>query len=123
MFTGDPHAGDRGAGAALDHHQVLARLPHLLQPGVQAPLLVHGAALVPAPVAEHQDVGPGQPLTARTGRQRRRRPEGDWIDGDEGWRRREQLAAPAQALEVLDGAVALDDALAVEAGPLELAID
>jgi len=37
--------------------------------------------------------------------------------------RPEVLAAALQALQVMDGAVALDDALLVEAGLLELAVD
>ena len=111
---------DIGAGADFDADEAVGRsqpLAHLL-------VLHFGAPLDPAPVAEHQDIGPRQAAA-----------------GGAVWRLVKQaavfgvdfrleigggpdaFATAAGALQVMDGAMDFADALGGVAGFLELAVD
>src|SRR5690606_9608304 len=114
------HGGDRGAGAALDDHELAAG--DAAEPRVHALLLLVRARLVPAPVAAHEDVG-AQERAPLAGGQRVARAEGGLVDLDVALGRGADPGAAARALHVVDRAVALDDPPGIEARAVELAVD
>mmetsp|Transcript_22395 Transcript_22395/g.88656 ORF Transcript_22395/g.88656 Transcript_22395/m.88656 type:complete len:344 (+) Transcript_22395:1797-2828(+) len=114
------HRGHGGAGADLHHDRPLCAC----QPGGQPRRLGLVALARPAPVAEHQQVGPGQAAAAGAGRQRAAPAAGVFIDlGLQGLGRPRRLAAAFQALQPVQRAVAFMQRQVLEPGALELPVD
>ena len=111
---------DIGAGADFDADEAVDRsqpLAHLL-------VLQFGAPLDPAPVAEHQDIGPRQPATGRAMRWLIAQAAVAGVDFRlEIGGGPDSVAAPGRTLQVMDGAMHFADALGGETGLLELAVD
>ena len=95
-----------------------------LEPSVEAVALDLGAVRDPVPVIEHEDVGSRQRPAFRAARQGIPGPELHLVDvGGDLPGLPDVLRAGPQALEMVQGAVALLDAVLVEARDLELAVD
>jgi MFS family permease len=117
-----PNGRHGGPRAALDDGQTCVDESGL--PGVEPSLLGAAPAGQPAPVAEHQDVRPGDLAAVRAGREIADGAEGLRIHVHLDIRRVVDLAdAGRRALDVVDRAVALDDAVVRESGLRELPVD